>query len=392
MRRGPDLAIIAGSLAVAATLVLVPVSLWVTLNGSADPGNPLIDRVLYRLLGAALGPVGLLIATRRRGNRIAWILIALGLDVPLSSVAGDGSKAVADPLAATVLGTVGDIGWLMLVMLTCALVLLYPDGRLPSRRWWPLGVAVPGWLVLFVISAALAPTTMHNGIPIPNPFGGAPGGLGDLAQLSLGVAIALLVPLVLAVVAAAITRWRRSTGVERQQLELFVYMLFLIVVGVALGATGLPGPWGPLVDLATLGLPVAIAIAVLRYRLYDIDVLINRTLVYGLTTGGIAAAFFGGIVVLQTLLRPFTTGSEIAVAASTLLTVALFQPLRSRVQQAVDRRFSRSRYDAARTLDAFAEELRDEVDLEAVREHLLNAVFQTMSPAHASLWLRERAR
>jgi len=253
-------------------------------------------------------------------------------------------------------------------------------------------VALQVCLALFLVSAALAPTTMHNGIPVPNPFGGAPGVLGELAQVSLGVSLPLLGLLMLAAAAAAITRWRRSTGVERQQLELFVYMLFLIVLGLALGASGLPGPWGPLVDLATLGLPVAIAVAVLRYRLYDIDVLINRTLVYGLTTGGIAAAFFGGIVVLQTLLRPFTTGSEIAVAASTLLTVALFQPLRSRVQQAVDRRFSRSRYDAARTLDAFAEELRDEVDLESVRAHLLGAVSQTMSPAHASLWLRERGR
>jgi hypothetical protein len=113
--------------------------------------------------------------------------------------------------------------------------------------------------------------------------------------------------------------------------------------------------------------------------------------VYGLTTGAVASAFFGGIVVLQALLRPFTSGSEIAVAASTLLTVALLQPARSRIQRAVDRRFYRGRYDAARTVDAFAEGLRDEVDIDAVRAHLLGAVGQTVSPAHASLWLRERA-
>lgn len=390
MRR-PDLAIIAGSLAVAATLILVPVSLWLTLTGPAEAGNPLIDRVLYRLIGVTLGPVGLLIASRRRGNRVAWILIALGLDVSLSSVASDGSKVVADPLAAMLLGGVGDFGWVVLIVLTCALFFLYPDGRLPSRRWWPLGVALPGWLVLFVVSVALAPTTMHNGVPVPNPFGGAPGVLGEIAQVSLGASLPLLALLMLAAAAAAITRWRRSTGVERQQLELFVYMLILIVLSLLLSVSGIPGPWGTLVNLATLGVPAAIAVAVLRYRLYDIDVLINRTLVYGATTACIAAAFFGGIVVLQTLLRPFTTGSEIAVAASTLLTVALFQPLRSRLQRAVDRRFSRSRYDAALTLDAFAEELRNEVDLDAVRAHLLGAVGQTMSPAHASLWLRERA-
>jgi hypothetical protein len=156
---------------------------------------------------------------------------------------------------------------------------------------------------------------------------------------------------------------------------------------------GVPQAWWDLIwPLSVSMIPIAIGIAVLRYRLYDIDVLINRTLVYGLTTGGIAAAFFGGIVLLQTLLRPFTTGSEIAVAASTLLTVALFQPLRSRVQHAVDRRFSRARYDAGRTIDAFAEELRDEVDLDAVRVHLLGAVRETMAPTHASVWLRERGR
>jgi hypothetical protein len=213
-----------------------------------------------------------------------------------------------------------------------------------------------------------------------------------VAQLWGNVALALIFPLLFGVLAAAIARWRRSTGIERQQLELFVYVDCLIALSLVLSASGLPGPWGLLSDVALLGLPIAIAVAVFRYRLYDIDVLINRTLVYGVTTGVIAAAFFGGIVLLQTLLRPFTTGSEIAVAASTLLTVALFQPLRSRVQQTVDRRFWRSRYDAARTLDMFAEELRDEVDLDAVRAHLLGAVSQTMSPAHASLWLRERAR
>jgi hypothetical protein len=392
MRRGLDLATVAGWIAVAATLILVPVSLWLTLTGPVDPGSSIVDRILYRLFGLTLGPVGLLIATRRRTNRIAWILIALGLDVSVSAVASDAAKAAADPRAVTPLGMVGDIGWLVLVMLMAALILLYPDGRLPSRRWWPLGVALPGWLVLFFVSVMLAPTSLHNGVPVPNPFGGASGALGELAQLSLGVAVPLLVPLMLAVFAAAIARWRRSRGAERQQLQLFVYMVFLIALALALSVSGLPGPWGELGDLALLGLPLAVAVAILRYRLYDIDVLINRTLVYGVTTGAIAAVFFGVVVLLQSLLRPFTTGSELAVAASTLLTVALFQPLRSRVQHAVDRRFSRSRYDAGRTIDAFAEELRDEVDLESVRAHLLGAVNQTMSPAHASLWLRERAR
>ena len=392
MRRGPDLAVVAGWIAVAATLILVPLSLWLTLTGPDDPGSSLFDRVLYRVLGLTLGPVGLLIATRRRGNRIGWILIALGLDVPASAVASNMANVAADPLAATLLGTIGDTGWLVLVVLFCGLVLLYPDGRLPSRRWWPVGLAVPGWLGLFLVSDVLAPTSLHNGVPLPNPTGGAPGVLGDIAQLSLGLVLPLLVPLVLAVVAAAIARWRRSTGVERQQLELFVYMLVVIVLCSVLGGSGLPGPWGPLRDLAVLGLPVAIAVAVLRYHLYDIDVLINRTLVYGALSAALAATYWLLVLVLQSALRPITAGSELAVAGSTLATLALVQPLRRWIQRAVDQRFYRSRYDAARTLDRFATDLASEVELGAVRASLLAAVAETLQPASASVWLRERPR
>jgi hypothetical protein len=138
------------------------------------------------------------------------------------------------------------------------------------------------------------------------------------------------------------------------------------------------------------GIPIATGLAVLRYRLYDIDLLINRTLVYAATSAAIAAMFFVGIVALQALLRPLTNGSELAIAVSTLISFALFQPVRRRIQKTVDRRFDRSRYDAARTLDAFADRLRDEVNLDALREDLLVSVQQTMAPAHMSLWLRER--
>jgi hypothetical protein len=138
--------------------------------------------------------------------------------------------------------------------------------------------------------------------------------------------------------------------------------------------------------------PLAVGNAILRYRLYDIDRLINGTVVYGVTTGAIAVAFFVGIVVLQAALRPLTGGSEVAVAASTLLCFALFVPVRRRVQSAVDRRFYRSRYDAERTLDEFGVRVRDEVALDAVRADLLDAVRETVQPAHASVWLRDSGR
>jgi len=138
-------------------------------------------------------------------------------------------------------------------------------------------------------------------------------------------------------------------------------------------------------------LPVAVAVAILRYRLYDIDLLINRTVVYGATSAAIALTFFVGILALQAPLVPLTSGSELTVAASTLISFALFQPIRRRVQDAVDRRFDRARYDAARTLEAFADRLREEVDLDALRGDLLTAVERTMAPAHASVWLRGAA-
>jgi hypothetical protein len=209
---------------------------------------------------------------------------------------------------------------------------------------------------------------------------------------------------------ALIRRFHRSTGVERQQLKWFVFVgtivgvtlaLTYVVLGVAFYTANGEDVFAEppllvrltvLVNIASFVLiPPALAIAILRYRLYDVDVLINRALVYGTTSAGIAIAFFAGIVVLQTILRPLTNGSEIAVAASTLASVALVQPLRTRMQDAVDRRFYRSRYDAVRTLDAFSVRLRDQVALDAVRADLLAAVRDTVQPAHAGVWLRDRS-
>jgi hypothetical protein len=198
-------------------------------------------------------------------------------------------------------------------------------------------------------------------------------------------------------VAAVLARFRTAAGVERQQLKWFAYassmtMFFSSIAGLVPIFSSLAG-LGPAMGIIAMDLiPISVAIAILRYRLYDIDRLINRTVVYAVTTAAIGVTFFGGVVVLPALLRPLISSSEIAVAVSTLVCFALFQPLRSRVQNAVDRRFDRSRYDAVRTLDAFSVRLRDEVDLDSVRGELLDAVGATLSPTHASLWLRERAR
>jgi hypothetical protein len=188
--------------------------------------------------------------------------------------------------------------------------------------------------------------------------------------------------------------------VERQQLKWFLFgvslmVIFLITATLAEITVGYQAAR----DLSGIGAAVALAapavtatIGILRYRLFDIDVLINRTLVYGAVSAVLVATYAAVVVLLQALLRPFTAGSDLAVAASTLVVVALFQPIRRRVQDAVDRRFYRSRYDAARTLDAFTARLRDEVELDALRADLLGVVGDTLRPRHASVWLREVTR
>jgi hypothetical protein len=256
-------------------------------------------------------------------------------------------------------------------------LLLFPDGRLPSRRWWPIAALPFLALALASVVAALP----HSAI----------------AEVANGPIGFILTFAILASVGSLVHRWRNARGDARQQLKWVAGAGFVIVAAlvgsIAAGIAAL-GPDAEIVSvmIGFAFLPIAVGIAILRHRLYDIDVLINRTVVYGATTAAIGVTFFVGIVALQGMLHPITSGSELAIAASTLVSFALFQPIRRRVQEAVDRRFDRSRYDAARTVDAFADRLRDEVDLDELRADLLGAVQLTMAPAHTSLWLRERVR
>jgi hypothetical protein len=294
------------------------------------------------------------------------------------------------PTAAGVLA-----GWLVSwmyvfqpLLVAVFLLLLFPDGHLLSPRWRPVAwVGVAGSLVIAV-------SNMFRRGPLENtPFIDNPVGLFDDPDFrSSGLGIALVGAACIAAAVSLFVRYRRSHGLERQQLK------WLAVEGVILSAAIVPSILDPIAKATQVGFiaafslaPVMVGIAVLRYHLYDIDIVINRALVYGATTAAVLAAFSAGIVVLQAILRPLTGGSEIAVAVSTLVSVALFQPLRGRVQNAVDRRFYRSRYDAARTLDAFSARLRDEVALDAVRSDLLDAVRDTVQPSHAGVWLRERS-
>ncbi len=198
--------------------------------------------------------------------------------------------------------------------------------------------------------------------------------------------------LALIAAAALVFRFRRSRGVEREQLRWLMYTAAVSVGLLLIGFLTPPGPAAAVAQVASLAgiglLPIAIGIAITRYRLYDIDVLIRRTLIYAVLSAVLLATYVAGVALLQTILAPLTAGSGVAVAISTLAVVALFQPVRTRIQATVDRRFYRAKYDAERTLDAFAARLRDEVDLAALRGELLGAVNDTVQPAHASVWLR----
>ena len=380
---------------------------WVLrwLNASTptlDPRPPPVLEFWSLLLFVSFATVGALIASRQPGNAVGWIFCYLGLAFPL---VGAGEEYALYALVTEPGSLPGGEGlvWLAALVggptnfaLFALVFLLFPEGRLLSRRW-----SLVVWLDLVAVAClvclAFEPGPLENLglVRIANPFGverlAAPLGMVGLVGLFATLAVAL------AGGVSLVVRFRRARGVERQQLKWFAFsgVVFCAVFAIGPVLWSLPesaGPgwiWTVLFLAGSSTIPVSVGIAILRYRLYDIDVIINRALVYGSLTATLVALYFGGIVVLQRLFV-FLTGqqSTLAVVASTLLIAALFNPLRRRIQSFIDRRFYRSKYDATRTLEAFSARLRDETDLEALNNDLVVVVRQTMQPAHVSLWLR----
>jgi hypothetical protein len=357
--------------------------------------------------------VGALIAARRPANPVGWIFIGIGLSWDLLNSARPALLGILRepgvapldphtwPALAWILSLLSN-AWIVSFLLLPVLFLVFPSGRLLSPGWRPVLwlAAVDGVLGATTSSTQLDKNTV--GFPVlPVVLGEAGEVLRHVGQTVSALGMLALYPLA---VAALVIRVRRARGVEREQLLWFSYSCVLLVLVFVVTAVLYSIPLTRSLDpdapfpvamflgipfaLAVAALPIASAVAILRHRLLDIDRLIDRTLVYGTLSTALLLTYVGAVVVLQALLGPITSGSELAVAASTLVVVALFQPLRRRIQDLVDRRFYRSRYDAARTLDAFTARMRDEVDLDAVRREVLDVVGITLRPAHASVWLR----
>jgi hypothetical protein len=360
--------------------------------------NP-VENVALIVGFGAFAVVGALLVAKRPTNLVGWIMATIALMMAIFHAgllyAAYVIATRGQPDALAVLGAwIGNWYWYLLLALAVIYVpLLFPDGRLPSRRWLPVAV-LPGIATLsIVVLGALADTLVLDPVVkdvhyrIENPIGIE--GLGHVEDLPIfGVLTGLLLVGIVGAVASVMVRFRRSRGVERQQMKWFVYASALLLLTPVEGL--LPEIFSNvLFGVVLIGMPTAIGIAVLRYRLYDIDLVINRTLVYGSLTVTLVLFYLGGVVSLQYAFRALTgQGSQIAVVASTLAIAALFNPLRRRVQAFVDRRFYRRKYDAKKTLEAFSVKLSDETDLDALNAELVGVVRSTMQPAHVSLWLR----
>ncbi|HWD44829.1 MAG TPA: hypothetical protein VHM23_14175 [Actinomycetota bacterium] len=340
------------------------------------------------LLSLAFLTVGAFLGGRRPANPVGWLLLGWGMVMAFSALTGayverglvrDPGSLPGPDWAAWAEAVV----WHPAFSLLAFLLLLFPSGRLPSPRWRPFAlftVAVYGTLSL---SAALAPGAVELYYPEATPPVRLP--VSDLADAVFGWLLGGQLLLLAVALVSVVLRLRRARGEERQQVKWFVYTVVTVVLVFA--TTTLILGAGYLFPLFGL-IPVSVAVAVFKYRLYEIDRLINRTLVYGLLTALLIGVYAGLVFLLGRLLDPATGDSALAVAASTLAVAAVFQPARRRVQALVDRRFNRRRYDAARTVERFSGRLRDHVDLDTLSVELLGVVDQTVQPASASLWLR----
>jgi len=382
--------VVLGGIAAASLAAMIPLSVFAHLVG---------DGVVALVIGVPCAAIGFLVARRQPRNPLGWLFLVIAIFLFVPTVGGDYAYLnyqLGHPLPFAAVGLAVDGLWSEGLALFIVAILLFPDGRLPSRFWrWALRVWCAAFAVLliaFVVATAGAlaahpiRTDSSGGlVALDNP-------VGWFAAVNHGCLIILFV-LSFAFIGRQVLSWRRSSGERRQQLKWLasgaaVSMVSLVLAAISASSSGSIATVAQWLDnfawFGLAALPVSIGVAILRYRLYDIDRIISRTLAYALVTGMLIGVF-AGLVLLTT--DVLSLSSPVAVAASTLAAAALFNPLRQRVQRVVDRRFNRTRYNADRTVAAFAARLKDAVDVTAVRDDLTGVVQQTLEPAHVSLWI-----
>ena len=334
--------------------------------------------------------VGATVASRRPGNPIGWLFLAIPALMMVANAVGAYVELAVDRSLPGAVAVTLALGWTWPVGLVLLLVvaLLFPDGSLPSPRWRPLIPFAVVWLVASAVLSIFPPG------PLEEPLAGTDNPIGnDALNVAFGVvALTGLIVMLAAAIASLVIRFRRDRE-QREQIKwvlasVVLVIAFFLVAEIMRGVAGFEG-LPDAVYLAVLGtIPAAMGIAILKYRLYEIDRIVNRAVVYGLATAGLAALYFGIVLALQQVFGGFTRGNDLAIAGSTLAVAALFRPARRGIQDVVDRRFYRRRYDAEQTLRAFGARLRDEVDLDTLGADLGEAVHETLQPTHVSLWLR----
>jgi hypothetical protein len=380
------------------SLMLTVLSLFLLMRSWSYPNVHVFDFwVENTMVAVVFSTVGAVVASRRPDHPVGWLFCIIGFIGGIRHLGAE--YAIYSLLVAhgslpggAVAGWVSSWMWVPHIGLMVFLGLLFPNGLLPTPRWRPFAWFVVVAILAGTVALALSPGPLSGLGPIQNPLD--IDGVGRVVDL----AHALVWALVLMAAASLLLRLRRAKGVEHQQVKWLAFAGAVAAIGGPLTYVGGPEVmsmwWVQRVGLALIvigfaGVPVAMSVAILKYRLYDIDILINRTLVYGALTAALVAVYFGGVATTQALLRALTgQESQLAIVASTVVIAALFNPLRQRIQFFIDRQFYRRKYDARKTLEAFSAKLRAETDLEALESDLVGVARETMQPAHVSLWLR----
>jgi hypothetical protein len=385
----------------ALSLALTALSLLLLALNRSDPNTHIYEYwQVDTLVPVSFSIIGAIIASRLPANPLGWLFCAAACVAAVDHFSAEYAlyALLAQPTslpAGEALAWLASWAWILYAGCIALSLLLFPNGRPPSSRWRWLA-----WLSVFLTIAgavwvAFSPGVIGNLGSIRNPLGieGLPSGFKPVQTIMLAL-------LFVAALSTLVVRLRRARGIERQQIKWPAFTVVVVAgssflsdtaISEAIGLRWLEWAGYVIFIPALIGFPISIGIAIVRYRLYDIDILINRTLVYGALSATLALIYFGGVATTQAIFRALTGQQEqpqLAIVISTLLIAALFNPLRRRIQRFIDRRFYRRKYDARKTLEAFSAKLRDETDLDALSDDLVGVVKETMQPSRISLWQR----